>query len=134
MKYPNCQFENRHKAELFGNCDKPLRQVIVCPQYTTSPTDSKPCDRYSQPLTEQAPASRKPKPEKSSVTTPTSFTDGRYRVKNSPVKAAGRRSSSPTISSSIETLTLFSSTPVSWIQFAKYIFDNLNPYCLSHYG
>ena len=82
MKCPNCQAENRKRAEFCGKCGQSLQVELTCTQCGHSnPVDNNFCDKCGHSLTEQAPATPKKKPKKPSAIEPTSFADGRYQVK-----------------------------------------------------
>lgn len=77
MKCPYCQTENREGAEFCRECGKPIESEIICPKCgLANLPGSKFCDKCGQALAE---VTAKPM---SSPPLPSSFVNGRYKVKS----------------------------------------------------
>ncbi len=76
MKCPKCGYENREGAGFCGGCGQSFVDERVCSQCGhTNPQGNRFCDKCGHPLVEPVPKAVPPSVE------PTSFANGRYRVK-----------------------------------------------------
>jgi RNA polymerase subunit RPABC4/transcription elongation factor Spt4 len=81
MQCPNCQTELPDNAKLCGVCGQSLSRDRPCPKCgQINPQDFKFCHQCGQPLTSTQPSSA-PSPTPTPPPLPTSFANGRYRVK-----------------------------------------------------
>jgi tetratricopeptide (TPR) repeat protein len=76
MKCPKCGYENRKGAGFCGECGQSFINEKTCPQCGhANPQNNKFCDKCGYSLVQPAPETLSPSPM------PTSFANGRYRVK-----------------------------------------------------